>query len=178
MLYVDWYDGPEVLGAIERARSQAVPVFLNLESRYYDNPQLTDLLRQTDVCQVSLDEPGATGDEPGATGEPTEIARTLLDRGVGTVLVTMGAEGCAVAQSRQAFSIRPPKVQVIDGYGAGAAFSAGVIYGFLNGWPLERAAQFATAHAGIQCGVAGIGDFPIDLILRVASDLEIRSSSV
>ena len=168
MLYVDWYDGPGILGAMERARSQAVPVFLNLESRYYDNPQLPDLLRHTNVCQVSLD-------EPGATGEPTDIARILLDRGVGTVLVTMGAEGCAVAKSGQAFSIRPPKVQVIDGYGAGAAFSAGVIYGFLHGWPLERAAQFATAHAGLQCGATGNSAFSIRRIQRAATNLEIRS---
>ncbi len=176
MLYVDWYDGPDILGAMERARSQTVPVFLNLESRYHDSPQLPDLLRHTDVCQVSLDAPGATGDEPGATGEPTEIARTLLDRGVGTVLVTMGAEGCAVARSGQAFSIRPPKVQVIDGYGAGAAFSAGVIYGFLHGWPLERAAQFATAHASLQCGVTGNAPFPVKRIQRAATNLEIRAS--
>ena len=42
MLYVDWYDGSGILGAMERARSQAFPVFLNLESRYYDNPQLRE----------------------------------------------------------------------------------------------------------------------------------------
>ncbi len=169
MLYVDWYDGPDVLGAMERARSQAVPVFLNLESRYYDHPQLPDLLLHTNVCQVSLDEPGATGDAK-------DIARTLIDRGVGTVLVTMGAEGCAVARSGQAFSIRPPKVQVIDGYGAGAAFSAGVIYGFLQGWPLQQAAQFATAHAGLQCGVAGNAAFPVRRLQRAAKDLEIVAS--
>ena len=167
MLYVDWYDGPDVLGAMERARATAVPVFLNLESRYYDNPQLPNLLRHANICQVSLD-------EPGATGEPADIARTLLDHGVGTVLATMGAEGCAVAQLGQVFSMRPPKVQVIDGYGAGAAFSAGVIYGLLRGWPLERAAQFDTAHAGLQCGVTGNAAFSIRRIQRVATNLEIR----
>ena len=171
MLYVDWYDGPGILGAMERARSQEVPVFLNLESRYYDNPHLPDLLHHANVCQVSLD-------EPGATGEATDIARSLIEQGVGTVLVTMGAEGCAVAQSGQAFSIRPPKVQVIDGYGAGAAFSAGVIYGFLHGWPLERAARFATAHAGLQCGVTGNAPFPIRRIQRAATNLEIHASAL
>ena len=171
MLYVDWYDGPGILGAMERARSQAVPVFLNLESRYRDHPKLPDLLRYTNFCQISLD-------EPGATGEATDIARTLIDRGVDTVLVTMGAEGCAVARSGQAFSIRPPNVEVIDGYGAGAAFSAGVIYGFLQGWPLERTAQFATAHAGLKCGVIGNTSIPIRRIQRAANNLEIRTSVV
>ena len=169
MLYVDWYDGPGILGAMERAHSLEVPVFLNLESRYSDNPQLSDLLHHTDVCQVSLD-------EPEATGEATDIARSLIDRGVRTVLVTMGAEGCAVAQSGQAFSIRPARVQVIDGYGAGAAFSAGVIYSFLHGWPLERAARFATAHAGLHCGVTGNAPFQIRRIQRAAANLETHAS--
>ena len=171
MLYVDWYDGPEILSAVGRASSLAVPVFLNLESSFHDSPQLLDLLRHTDICQVSLD-------EPGASGEAVDIARGLIDRGASTVLVTMGANGCTVARSGQAFSIQPPEVEVIDGYGAGAAFSAGVIYGILNELPLDKAAQFATAHAGLKCGVTGITDFPIESILRVAADLEITASSM
>ena len=103
MLYVDWYDGPGVLGAMERARSQAVPVFLNLESRYCDNPELADLLRHTNDCQVSLDEPGRSGTSWERRERQRDIARTLIDRGVGTVLVTKGAEGCAVAQSGRHF---------------------------------------------------------------------------
>lgn len=171
LLYVDWYDGPEILSAMERASSLMVPVFLNLESNYRDSPKLVDLLRHTSICQVSLD-------EPGASGEATDIARSLIDRGATTVLVTMGSKGCTVAHSGQAFSIRPPEVEVIDGYGAGAAFSAGFIYGILNGWSLDKSAQYATAHAGLKCGVTGIADFPIESILRVAADLEITASSM
>ena len=168
MLYVDWYDGPVVPVAIERARSQGVPVFLNLESRYYDNPQLPELLEGTNVCQVSMD-------EPGAPGEAIEIARTLIDRGTSTALVTMGANGCTVAEKGQAFFIRPPKVKVIDGYGAGAAFSAGVIYGLMLGWSLERVARFATAHSGLKCGVMGNVTFPIEDIQKVAAGLDFRT---
>ena len=135
-----------------------------------DGEPAVPVTESTPPCQYLPSFVGRTG----ATGEPADIARTLLDHGVGTVLVTMGAEGCAVAQSGQVFSIRPPKVQVIDGYGAGAAFSAGVIYGLLRGWPQERAAQFATAHAGLQCGVTGNAAFSIKRIQRVATNLEIR----
>ncbi len=175
MLYVDWYDGPEVLVVVERARSLEVPVFVNLESRYVDNPQLIDILGESDICQISLDEPQAIRADTGAAGQPTEIARSLLDRGVGTVLITMGSEGCAVAQPGQAYSIRPPKVRVIDGYGAGAAFSAGVIHGILQGWPLSQLAQFATAHASLQCGVTGNADFSIEHIQGAATNLEIQA---
>ena len=167
MLYVDWYDGTKVPEAMERARAQGVPVFLNLESRYFGSPELTDLLRFANVCQVSMDEPRASGD-------PSDIARALLNEGVGTVLITLGAEGCTVAQRNQAFHIRPPEVKVVDGYGAGAAFSAGVIHGLVAGWSLERCARFATAHAGIKCGIAGNARLPVRRVQRVAANLPVR----
>ena len=46
------------------------------------------------------------------------------------MLVTLGGEGCLMAQGRQAYCIKAPRVKVVDCYGAGAAFSAGIIYGF------------------------------------------------
>ena len=39
LLYVDWYDGPRVVEAMETAFSQGVPVFLNLESQYQKEPR-------------------------------------------------------------------------------------------------------------------------------------------
>ena len=45
MLYVDWYDGPVALAAMEIADSQGASVFLNLESQYDNGPMLRDLLR-------------------------------------------------------------------------------------------------------------------------------------
>ena len=167
MLYVDWYDGPSVLAAMEIATSQAIPIFLNLEAQYDTNPALPDLLRYTGICQISMDEPGASGD-------PVDVARWLNNQGVGTALITLGAEGCVVAQGRQAFSIRPPKLEVIDGYGAGAAFSAGIIYGLRAGWPLESCARFASAYAGLKCGVMGMAELPISEIQKAAATMDVR----
>ena len=164
MLYVDWYDGAKILETMERAQAYEVPVFLNLESRYSDAPNLADLLRFTTVCQVSIDEPDASGD-------PFTIGQDLLDVGIGTALVTMGARGCAVVQGSQRFQIRPPDVRVIDGYGAGASFSAGMIYGFQAGWPLEHCARFATTLAGISCGIAGQALVTFDAVEKIAEGL-------
>lgn len=167
MLYVDWYDGPRVIGAMKRAYSFEVPVFLNLEARYCDNPELPELLRHADICQVSLDEPKASGD-------PAEIARSLIDQGVGTVLVTLGAEGCVVVQHHRGFHIQAPEVKVVDGYGAGAAFAAGMIYGLQAGWPLESCARFANAHASLKCGITGNPSMPISQVQELAEKLDVR----
>ena len=171
LLYVDWYDGPSVLAAMEAASSVGVPVFLNLESRYEGEPSLPDLLRYARICQVSMD-------EPGATGSPYETARSLIDKGVETVLVTLGERGCLAARGSRAYRVRPPTVTTIDCYGAGAAFSAGAVYGLREGWPLERLARFATAYAGLKCGVTGIAGLSTSEIEATAATLEARRLSL
>ncbi len=171
LLYVDWYDGPSVLAAMEIASSQGTPVFLNLESQYDDNPRLPGLLRNASICQVSMDEPGASGD-------PVDVARSLIDQGVGTALVTLGANGCVVAQGRQAFCILPPEIRVIDGFGAGAAFSAGIIYGLRAGWSLENSARFASAYAALKCEVGGISALSISEVQKAAANVDSRPQSL
>ena len=170
LLYVDWYDGPSVLPAMETAVSLGVPVFLNLESQYR-NPSLSDLMGCATICQVSMD-------EPGSSGSPVDTARSLINLGMETVLVTLGAEGCLVAQGQQAYCIRAPRVKVVDCYGAGAAFSAGIIYGFRAGWPLEGSARFATAYAGLKCQVAGIAGLSATEIQETAATLDARPLSL
>ena len=171
LLYVDWYDGPSVLAAMETAESLGVPVFLNLESQYSRNPSLSDPMRYATICQVSMD-------EPGSSGNPVDTARSLINLGMEIVLVTLGAEGCIVAQGRQAYCIKGPRVKVVDCYGAGAAFSAGIIYGFRAGWPLEGSARFATAYAGLKCQVAGIAGLSAAEIQETAATLDARPLSL
>ena len=167
MLYVDWYDGPSIPAAMEIAFSRGVPVFLNLESQYNKDSPLTGMLQHTRICQVSLDEPGAGED-------PVEVARWLVDQGVETALVTMGSDGCVVAQGRGAFRVLPPAVQVADCYGAGAAFSAGIIYGVRARWALEASARFASAYAGLKCEVKGMAKLPVREIRKAAATVDVR----
>ena len=171
LIYVDWYDGPSVLAAMETAVSLGVPVFLNMESQYGRNPSLSDLMRYATICQVSMD-------EPGSCGSPVDTVRSLINLGTETVLVTLGGEGCLVAQGRQAYYITAPRVKVVDCYGAGAAFSAGMIYGFRAGWPLASSARFATAYAGLKCQAAGISGLSAAEIQETASTLVVRPLSL
>ena len=167
MLYVDWYDGPSIPAAMDNAFSLGVPVFLNLESQYNKDSPLTAMLQQTRICQVSLDEPGAGAD-------PVEVSRWLVDQGVRTALVTMGSDGCVVAQGRDIFRVLPSAVQVADCYGAGAAFSAGIIYGVRAGWTLEASARFASAYAGLKCEVKGMAKLPVSEIRKAAATVDVR----
>lgn len=74
---------------------------------------------------------------------------------VPTVAVKMGAEGGVVRQgSFTAYAPALP-VQVVDTTGAGDSFDAGFLYGYLNGWPPERALRLACACGSLSVRVAG-----------------------
>lgn len=165
LLYVDWYDGPSAVHAVRDAVSQDVPVYLNLESQYNGESWITDLIGKASICQVSLDVPEASGD-------PSDIARSLIDRGVEMAVVTLGADGCVVARGEEAYLVRPPQVDVVDGNGAGAACSAGVMYGLWSGWSLEEIGRFAAAYAGLKCGISGIAEVPVSDVQKTAASVE------
>lgn len=51
--------------------------------------------------------------------------------------------------------LAPPDVAAVDGTGAGDAFAAGLLYGRLAGWPLERAARLANAAGALATTAVG-----------------------
>ncbi len=87
---------------------------------------------------------------------PEEVATALLEEGVGTVALKMGADGCLVqSRDRPALHVPAFEVQVVDATGAGDAFAAGFIAGVYLGWPLVDTARLANA-VGALC-VTGVG---------------------
>jgi sugar/nucleoside kinase (ribokinase family) len=91
----------------------------------------------------------------GSAAEALEVLARLGN----TVVVKMGGEGCLVQQGETRFHRPAFDVEVVDVTSAGDVFNAGFLYGFFEGWELERAAGFANACGAIavsQVGSAGI----------------------
>lgn len=82
-------------------------------------------------------------------------AQQLLARGVGTVVVTCGANGVQIFDKDGSFRCPAYRVPVRDTTGAGDCFNAVFLTGIVNGWPLERCAQYASAAAAIAIGTVG-----------------------
>ena len=74
---------------------------------------------------------------------------------MGTVALKLGPEGCYVSGEEFEGFLAAPKVQTIDGTGAGDAFAAGFLYGRLAGWPLERSAALANAAGALATTAVG-----------------------
>ncbi len=168
LLYVDWYDGDHILRAMDEATRQEVPVFLNFEHGHSDPDLLKRYGSRATICQAVTDA-AQHGEVP-----PLEVALKLLDAGVETALITMAEKGCLVVTHKEAVRVHAPAMRAVDGCGAGATFSAGFIYGFLQGWELERSVRFATAAASLKVTRPGLQMFPMDEILALAGRLEVE----
>jgi ribokinase len=68
-------------------------------------------------------------------------ASELLDIGAGVVAVTLGKQGCFVADENGTFHLKAHRSKVVDTTGAGDAFAAGFLYGLLNGKNSETCAK-------------------------------------
>ena len=114
----------------------------------------TPALPQLDVFLASAGEATAISREE----KPESAAAWLLDRGAKRVALKLGAEGCYVADEGVAEHVPAPRVETIDGTGAGDAFAAGLLYGLLAGWPLVRAARLANAAGALATTAVGASD--------------------
>lgn len=76
-------------------------------------------------------------------------ARALLERGVGCVAVTRGAQGALVVTPDETIAVPAFDVPVVDTTGCGDAFSAGFLRGVGLGRPLRDAAVLGCAAAGL-----------------------------
>lgn len=85
------------------------------------------------------------------TGAGTaEEAMDRLGKYAGIVAVKLGGKGSIVKSGERV--IRVPaieEVEVLDTTGAGDLYGAGFVYGFLNGWDLEKTARFASASGSL-----------------------------
>ena len=164
VLYLDWYDHPHTLRAIKEAEAFGVPVFLNFEHVHEDAHLLSVYGRYVHTVQ-------ACTDIAQVKDNASEVGERLLNAGASLVLVTMASRGCLAMSKDEAIRIHAPSLDVVDGTAAGATFSAGFIFGTLQGWELEKCVRFAVAAASLKCTTVGLAAFPVSQIQELADQL-------
>ena len=81
--------------------------------------------------------------------DPEEMAKTLLDYGVGCVVIKVGKQGCLATNRKGAILVPPYLVKAKDTTGAGDNFAAGFITGLMDGQDLKNCCRYANAAASI-----------------------------
>ncbi|WP_040805683.1 carbohydrate kinase family protein [Nocardia concava] len=101
----------------------------------------------------------------GCTGAATleQGCRDLVDRGVGCVVATRGAQGALVVTATETFAVPAFATDVVDTTGCGDAFSAGFLRGIALGRDLRAAAVLGCAAAALVAQGLGSdhGDFDL-----------------
>ena len=145
-------DGDPTVVILEEARARGLTTSLDTvwdaTGRW---ERLLPSLPYLDLFVHSLAEGSAISGQP----EPESVAAWLRERGVGTVALKLGADGCFVSSDEFEGFVAAPAVEAIDSTGAGDAFAAGLLYGYLTGWPLERTAAFANAAGALAATAVG-----------------------
>lgn len=144
-------------GTLELLRRETdAPVFIdiNLRPPDWNRDLIDDLLRGSRWIKLNRDELGELGR---ASRKIKDGSLELAEQfGAEWVITTLGDEGAAFASPEAGFleEPTPPVEDLVDTVGAGDAFSAVAIYGFLSGWEpraiIRRAADFAADICRIQ----------------------------
>ena len=92
----------------------------------------------------------ASGTEDVASG-----AGSILEKGVPSVVVTLGEEGAAYFTRENAGKVPSFPVSVVDTTGAGDTFTAALGVALSEGKPLEEAVRFACSAGALACETLG-----------------------
>jgi len=142
-----------VFRSIKIANDAGVPVLLNpapaiaLPNEIYSR---IDYLIPNEIEASIL-----SGVEVKDIASAEKAAGILLDRGVKTVIITLGANGAFLASGNNRHAIPAMKINPVDTTGAGDAFIGGFAAAIVEGKPLEEALHYATAAGALAATKAG-----------------------
>ena len=151
----DVFHPADFLAALHTARQSGVRVFFDPgPSIAFVSPERwAQVLAATDVLLLNDEEAALLCDKP----THADVARDLLARGPTTVVLKRGAAGCLVATAEQMITQPGFPVAVIDTVGAGDAFAAAFIAGWLRGGSPRDCAILANAMGALTTTQRGAG---------------------
>jgi ribokinase len=144
--------------AFRIARAHGVTTLLNPAPA---RPLPGELITLCDVLTPNEGELRVLADLP-ADAPLADAARSLLDRGAGAVLVTLGTAGCCLfRQGLAPLAIPGWPVEVVDTVGAGDTCTGALAAALARGEPIDAAAAHANAAAALSVtGRGAIGAMP------------------
>ncbi len=143
MFLVDGRAAEATLFGLREAKRKGVITMLDAGAL---RPLMADMLPLIDYAVVSSDFADTFSPGEGAA----DLARRLVEAGVGLAVVTVGEAGAYWCNLVGDGFVKGFHVAVVvDTTGAGDIFHGGLIYGILEGWELERSIRFANAAAAL-----------------------------
>jgi 2-dehydro-3-deoxygluconokinase len=164
-------EGPKATAkrAVQEARGRGCTVSLDLNyrarlwSRWEAREALLSLMGDVDLLITTGADAALLFD---LSGDPEETARALGKlSGARYIALTLGAEGALLWDRSEYIRAAPFQVQAVDRVGAGDAFDAGLVWGFLRDEP-ARGLEYGMAMAALKHTIPG------DLLIASREEIE------
>ena len=144
--------------AVESAHARGVTIILNPAPAPL-HPLPDELLAKIDILTPNETEASfLSGVKVVNMDDAKRAARILKAKGIGNVIITMGAKGALVLTDSTEYVIDSIKVKVVDTTGAGDAFNGGLAAALAEGQDIIHAVEFANATAALS--VTKVGTAP------------------
>lgn len=147
------------LSILERARACGCSIFFDVGpmGRHLPPDDLRAAIVPASVVLLTEEE---------AKALPLDPAR-IAQEGPVAVVIKRGPAGCQILTGEGAIEVPGFPVHAVDPVGAGDSFDAGLVYGWVKGWPLPWAALFANAVGAAKVQKRGTGrQMPTRLEIR------------
>ncbi|MDA3922361.1 MAG: sugar kinase [Salinisphaera sp.] len=150
---IDRMDGAPSVALFKEAKRRGVITLLDVfASKAEDMDLIEGLLPYTDYFLPSIEEAAALSGQ----NECEEMAAFFLERGVGCVTLTLGADGAYYHHADGTRFHQPPfGVDVVCTCGCGDVFNAGFATGLCHGLDAETTVRFAQATSALNA--TGLG---------------------
>ena len=149
--------------AAAAARAAGVAVVVDIDYRADQWDSASAFANQMRLLLRSAALAVGTEEELAAASGSTDVAAgaaTVLSSGIEALILKRGAKGSTVFRPNAApADVAPFPIEVLNVLGAGDAFASGFLYGYLQGWPLERAARMGNATGAIVVTRHGCANF-------------------
>ncbi|MFH1723732.1 MAG: ribokinase [Elusimicrobiota bacterium] len=142
------------LAALRIARQEGVRTIFNPAPARPDLPE--ELYRLSDVfCPNESETELLTGMPVGTPKEAEAAARVLVERGAGTVILTLGERGSLLVAGGGAEHVPVEPVKAVDTTGAGDAFVGSLAFFLASGTALPEAVRRANRVAALSVRSSG-----------------------
>jgi ribokinase len=141
-------EGDPVASFLADAKAAGAVTSLDIEYPFVLEETMPRLLADVDVAFLNS---GAAS----ALGGPEPAVRFVHDRGVTTVLVTLGRDGALLSHAGTTRTFPVWEVDAVDTNGAGDAFAGAYAAGILKGFTAVEAAELAVFYAGLSTTAPG-----------------------
>jgi len=148
----------EALQALRELATLPAFVDINLRSPWWSGEIVESTLRGARWGKMNSAELGEIVNDPVLTQETIEDAACELCQryGLELLVITLGAEGAwFITESGASYAPAPVVERIVDTVGAGDAFSAVILLGLAQQWPLPLIQQRALEFAAAVCRIPG-----------------------